>query len=125
MKKNTKTANHLNTCVTGAEESPLQSIIDKMLWRIAQPDTKTKKLKEIIVMAVEMRAGLLEPGGLPENDWWANKAIEDFTEVIVRANHRAHQIINPGITMNDLEEQIKEAKAEIPELKKKATCNTR
>jgi hypothetical protein len=45
--------------------------------------------------------------------------------VIVRANHRAHQIINPGITMNDLEEQIKEAKAEIPELKKKATCNTR
>jgi hypothetical protein len=96
-----------------------------MLWRIAQPDTKTKKLKEIIVMAVEMRAGLLEPGGLPENDWWANKAIEDFTEVIVRANHRAHQIINPGITMNDLEEQIKEAKAEIPELKKKATCNTR
>lgn len=89
--------------------SPIQSLIDKMEMRINDPDVKTSKLAEIIKMAFECREGLLEPGGLPENDWWAHQAIRDFTKIIVTANYKAHQILNPGLEMDDLETQLKDA----------------
>lgn len=95
------------------KESPVKSITDKMFYRINEPDVKTSKLSQIIRMAYEMREGLLEPGGLPEHDWWAHQAIKDFTEIIVRANYKAHTILNPGLVMDDLEEQIKEALKDI------------
>jgi hypothetical protein len=59
-----------------------------------------------------MREGLLE-GGLPENDWWAHKGIEDFTEIIVRANHKAHSILNPGVVPDNCEDEVKDALTEI------------
>lgn len=99
--------------VDSLQESPLQSLIDKMFFRINEDSVTTKKLAQIIEIAYESREGLLEPGGLPENDWWANQAIKDFTEIIVRANFKAHSIINPGLVTDNLDEQISEALEEI------------
>lgn len=73
------------------KDNYFQPIINKMKWRIGQPDTKTAKLAEIIKMAFEFRESILEDDVLMEHD--RQNAI-DFTEVIVRANHRAHQILN-------------------------------
>jgi len=90
--------------------SPLQSLIDKLNSRIEDSVVTTKKLSEIIQMAVESRDGLIEAGNEiehpHENDWWANKAIFDFTEIIVRANYKAQTILNPNIDMGDLQDQI-------------------
>ncbi len=104
---------HLKRFNESKEESPLQSLIDKMYLRINDPNVKTKKLAEIIEMAYEMREGLLEPGGLPENDWWANKAILDYTEIIVRANHKAQKILNGNLVPDDCEDEVKQAIDEI------------
>jgi len=106
--KHLKRFNEQNT-----SESPLQGVIDKMFMRINEPDVKTKKLSEIIEMAYEMREGLLEPGGDPDNDWWAHKSIEDFTEIIVRANHKAQTILNPGLVPDNCEDEVEEALVDI------------
>lgn len=89
------------------KDNYLQPIINKMKWRIGQPDTETSKLAEIIKMAFEFRESILEDDVLMEHD---RQNVIDFTEVIVRANHRAHQILN-GIDVplkDDLESAIKE-----------------
>ena len=89
------------------KDNYLQPIINKMKWRIGQPDTQTAKLAEIIKMAFEFRESILEDDVLMEHD---RQNVIDFTEVIVRANHRAHQILN-GIDVpvnDDLESAIKE-----------------
>lgn len=96
-------------------KSPIKSLTDKMFERIAEPNVKTSKLAEIIKLAYECKEGLLEPGGLPENDWWAHQGIKDFTEIIVRANYKAHTILNPGLVPDDLEDQIKEALKDVTE----------
>ncbi len=93
--------------------SPLQGLIDKMYSRINEDNVATKKLSQIIQMAYEMREGLLEceraGNNNPDNDWWAEKAINDYTEIIVRANHKAHKILNGDLIPDNLEEEIKEA----------------
>lgn len=104
---------HLKRFNESNTESPLQGIIDKMFMRINEPDVKTKKLAEIIEMAYEMREGLLEPGGHPDNDWWAHKAIIDFTEIIVRANHKAQKMLNGKLVPDDCEDEVKQAIDEI------------
>lgn len=89
------------------KDNYLQPIINKMKWRVGQPDTGTAKLAEIIKMAFEFRESILEDDVLMEHD---RQNVIDFTEVIVRANHRAHQILN-GINVSveeDLESAIKE-----------------
>jgi len=98
---------------TTSEESPMKGIIDKMFMRIAEPDVKTKKLAQIIEIAYESREGLLEERGLPEHDWWADQAVLDFTEIIVRANYRAHKILNGDLVPDNLEEQLENAKQEV------------
>lgn len=90
-------------------ESPLQSFIDTMNKKINKSDVSTKKLAEVIEMAVGCREGLLQPGGHPDNDCWANKSIKDFTEIIVKANFKAHTIINPGLVPDNLDQQLKDA----------------
>jgi hypothetical protein len=95
------------------EKSPLKKLTDRMFLRISESDIKTSKLSEIIQMACDMREALLEVDGRPENDWWKNQAIKDFTEVIVRGNYKAQTILNPGIVMDDLEDQVKEALEDI------------
>jgi hypothetical protein len=96
------------------EESPLQGLIDKMYLRINDPEVTTKKLAEIIELAYEGREGLLESEGeAPENDWWAHKAIEDYTKIIVIANYKAQRKINPNIEIGDLDEQIEDALKEV------------
>lgn len=95
------------------EESPLKGLTDKMFMRIAEQNVKTKKLAQIIEIAYDSREGLLEERGLPEHDWWADQAILDFTEIIVRANFKAHQIINPGLGPDNLDQQLEEAKKEV------------
>lgn len=99
------------------KKSPLKSLTDKMFFRINESDVKTSKLSQIIQMACDMRNTLLKVDGVPENDWWRNQAIKDFTEIIVRANYKAHTILNPGIVIDDLEEQIKEALEDISKKK--------
>lgn len=72
-----------------------------------QPITETAKLAEIIKMAFEFRESILEDDVLMEHD---RQNVIDFTEVIVRANHQAHQILN-GIDVpveEELESAIKE-----------------
>lgn len=96
-------------------ESPLQSIIDNMFSKINDENITTKELAQIIGFAYELREGLLEPGGLPDNDWWVNQAIKDYTEIIVRANFKAHNMLNPGLVPDNLDEQIKDALTEISE----------
>lgn len=91
------------------KKSPLQSFVNKMNKRLNESNVTTQKLKQIIEFAHEGRAGLLQPGGHSDSDWWANKAINDFTEIIVRANFKAHQILNPDLVPDDLDEQIKNA----------------
>lgn len=97
------------------EESPMQFLIDKMYLRLNDPEVKTSKLSEIIQICYECREGLLEPGGHPDNRWWADQGLRDFTEIIVRANFKAHQILNPTIVIDDLDEQLKQALDEINE----------
>ena len=97
-------------------ESPLQSLIDKMNKRINDSNVTTKKLAQIIEMAVGCREGLLQPGGNEDNDWWANKAIKDYTEIIVKANFKAHNIINPGLVPDNLDQQLKDALNEVEKL---------
>jgi hypothetical protein len=101
--------------MTKFTESPIKSLTDKMFKRITESDVKTSQLAKIIKLAVDCKGGLLEPGGLPENDWWAHQGIKDFTEIIVRANYKAHTILNPGLVPNDLEDQIKEALKDVTE----------
>lgn len=98
------------------EQSPIQVLIDRMNIRLNEPDVKTKKLAEIISIASDCRAELLEPGGHPDNHWWANQGIRDFTKIIVTANFKAHRILNPDLVMDDLDTQINEAINEVDKL---------
>ncbi len=105
------------------KDNYLQPIINKMKWRIGQPDTQTAKLAEIIKMAFEFRESIFEDDVLMEHD---RQNVIDFTEVIVRANHRAHQILN-GIDVplkDDLESAIKEVEQKM-EKKHRYTGKTR
>lgn len=104
MKKNTK-------------KSPMQDFIDKCNLRLEDDKITTKKLCLIISLVEGMREGLLEAeadgDALPANKWWADKAIIDFTKIMVTANFKAHQKLNPTITMPSLESQIKDAVKDI------------
>ena len=74
------------------EESPLQSIVDKMSMRINETNVTTTKLSKIIQLAVELRDGLFEDGVLPEHQWWVDKHKKDLAEIIERANNIAQTI---------------------------------
>lgn len=86
----------------------LRPIINKMRWRIEQPDVETAKLADIIKTAFQFRESILDDDRVTKND---RKNVMDFTEVIVRANHRAQQILN-GVEY-DVEAEVAEALAEI------------
>lgn len=95
------------------EENPLKSITDKLILMVKEADGDTKKLANIICTVVDLREGLLEPGGLPENDWWAEESIRNFTKIIVEANYIATTKINPDLEIPSLEIQIEEALEEL------------
>ena len=98
-------------------ESPLQFLLDKLNENITSDDISNKELARQMCLADEARAGLLEPGGLPENDWWANEAIDEFSRIIIKANYRVQTSINPDIRMPSLEDQISEELVKMKELK--------
>jgi hypothetical protein len=85
------------------EDNYLKPIINKMKWRIEQEDTGTTKLAEIIKIAYDFRTSMLEDDRVLKAD---KQNILDFTEIMVRANHRAHQILN-GID-SDVEQEVVE-----------------
>jgi hypothetical protein len=94
------------------KDNYLQPIINKMKWRIGQPDTETAKLAEIIRIAFEFRESILESDVSMDHD---RQNVIEFTEVIVSANHRAHQILN-GIDVpveEEIESAIKEVEMEM------------
>lgn len=80
-----------------------------MYKRISEKNVPTNKLAKVIEIAASAREGLLIPGGLPEHDWWADQAIKNFTEIIIRANFVAQTILNPEIVMDDVESQVSKA----------------
>jgi hypothetical protein len=80
----------------------LQPIINKMKWRIEQPNTDATKFAEIIKTAHEFRSSILEEDLIMEAD---RQNILDFTEIMVRANHRT-QIIS-GVD-SDVEQEVLE-----------------
>lgn len=105
---------YIKTFESHSEESPLQGLIDKMNLRINDPNVTTKKLAEIFLIAAESREGLLEAeGDNTDSDWWAHKAILDLTEILVKCSYKAHQILNPDLVEDDLDDQIKNALEEI------------
>ena len=91
-------------------KSPLQSIIDKMFFRINEKNVTTDKLSQILLIAFEMRDGLLNTEIItpPENIEWVNKSILDLTEIMVRSNHKAHRILNGNIVPGSCEDEVKE-----------------
>lgn len=95
--------------------NPFQSIIDKMFSVIYSDDTNTKRLATIISLAVEGRDGLTEEPEecLQENIDWVNDSILKYTEIIVRANHKAQRIINGNLVPESCEDELKEALNEI------------
>lgn len=95
--------------------NPFQSIIDKMFNVIYSNDVNTKRLAIIISFALEGRDGLIEePEECPqENIDWVNESILKYTEIIVRANHKAHRILNGDIVPESCEEEVREALEEI------------
>ncbi len=85
------------------KDNYLQPIINKMKWRIEQTDTQTTKLAEIIKIAFYFRESILEEDLVMEID---KQNVLDFTEIMVRANHRAHQILND--IDSDVEQEVVE-----------------
>jgi len=90
-------------------DSHFQSIIEKLKACIAEENTTPSQLAKIITMAVEIKESLEGTGTLPENKEWVDKTIKDFLEIIVRANYKAHTILNPWLEMPPVEEQVAEA----------------
>lgn len=95
------------------DKNPLQEIIDRLFSKLDDPKISNKSYANLMYIAFESRAGLLEDGGLPENDWWANESIEKFTEFIVKANYKVQKRVNPDITMSSESVQLEEALTEV------------
>lgn len=97
------------------KESPLDTAIATLNSYIEEPEITTKRLADIITMSVGFMDGLidgLKDFGPNENDEWAKNDVLRFKEIIIRANYKAHTILNPWLEMPPLEEQIAEGLAE-------------
>jgi hypothetical protein len=89
----------------------MNELLDLMHKRVEET-TETKKLAEIIKIALSMSGGayksLIDGKLMPERVETAIKIYFKCIKIIVEANWKAHKMLNPNIEMPSVEEQYAE-----------------
>ena len=92
-------------------DDKLQDLLDLMHKRIEET-TETKKLAAIIEISVGMSGGayksLIEGKLMPERVETVIKIYFNCVKIVVKANYKAHKMLNPNIEMPSVEEQYAE-----------------
>ena len=93
-------------------DKKLDELIQKMRSRIYDEGIETKKLAEIIQIALGMSGAsykaLLDSKISPERIEFALKSYLDCVRIIIEANWKANKMLNPNIEMPSIEEQFQE-----------------
>ena len=93
-------------------DKKLDELIHKMRSRINDEGIETKKLAEIIQIALGMSGAsykaLLDSKIPPERIEFVLKSYLDCVRIIIEANWKANKMLNPNIEMPSIEEQFHE-----------------